>query len=256
MANYREYQKIINLASLSQKNQVKQQHSTCYVSSHNNNDLSCANNANITAIKLSTESGATVNSTNQIVKQKKKITRTKTGCFCCRKRKKKCDERKPACSGCLRNNLKCIYPTEEELKKTTFTSSSSFASSTSTASRKLKKSDKLAAAAVVALSEMKSSNTSSLYPLRSSTPITSPIMAPSSPSQPEMYSDSTHSSDNESPISSPRLSPYPYNNNSSILGNTTTESKVPFLSINNINYKNSIKIHPTTRQISVKSLLN
>lgn len=42
--------------------------------------------------------------------QRKKITRTKTGCLCCRRRKKKCDELKPGCSGCLRNNLQCVYP--------------------------------------------------------------------------------------------------------------------------------------------------
>ncbi|OWB85483.1 hypothetical protein B5S33_g4151 [[Candida] boidinii] len=48
---------------------------------------------------------------------KPKITRTKTGCFCCRKRKKKCDELKPICSGCSRNHLTCVYPTEESLKK-------------------------------------------------------------------------------------------------------------------------------------------
>ncbi|CDK27624.1 unnamed protein product [Kuraishia capsulata CBS 1993] len=41
---------------------------------------------------------------------KPKITRTKTGCLCCRKRKKKCDELRPKCSGCRRNYLECVYP--------------------------------------------------------------------------------------------------------------------------------------------------
>ncbi|QPG73082.1 hypothetical protein FOA43_000387 [Brettanomyces nanus] len=37
-------------------------------------------------------------------------TRTKTGCFTCRKRKKKCDECYPVCSGCARNFICCIWP--------------------------------------------------------------------------------------------------------------------------------------------------
>lgn len=37
-------------------------------------------------------------------------TRTKTGCFTCRKRKKKCDEKSPVCQGCSRNFLKCVWP--------------------------------------------------------------------------------------------------------------------------------------------------
>jgi len=37
-------------------------------------------------------------------------TRTKTGCFTCRKRKKKCDEKGPVCLGCSRNFLKCVWP--------------------------------------------------------------------------------------------------------------------------------------------------
>mgnify|MGYP003365305032 FL=1 len=37
-------------------------------------------------------------------------TRTKTGCFTCRKRKKKCDEHYPVCSGCARNFLNCVWP--------------------------------------------------------------------------------------------------------------------------------------------------
>lgn len=37
-------------------------------------------------------------------------TRTKTGCFTCRKRKKKCDEHYPICSGCARNFLSCVWP--------------------------------------------------------------------------------------------------------------------------------------------------
>ncbi|KAG7927836.1 hypothetical protein KL925_002194 [Ogataea polymorpha] len=37
-------------------------------------------------------------------------SRTKSGCFTCRKRKKKCDERYPVCSGCSRNFLHCSWP--------------------------------------------------------------------------------------------------------------------------------------------------
>ncbi|KAG7698122.1 hypothetical protein KL930_001784 [Ogataea haglerorum] len=37
-------------------------------------------------------------------------SRTKSGCFTCRKRKKKCDERFPVCSGCSRNFLHCSWP--------------------------------------------------------------------------------------------------------------------------------------------------
>lgn len=39
-------------------------------------------------------------------------TRTRTGCFTCRKRKKKCDEMGPSCSGCARNFLKCVWPSD------------------------------------------------------------------------------------------------------------------------------------------------
>ncbi|GME74762.1 unnamed protein product [Ambrosiozyma monospora] len=69
---------------------------------------------------ISTTSNTTSNSTTPPTvpkKKKKKITRTKTGCFCCRQRKKKCDEMKPACSGCIRNNLTCVYPTPDQIKK-------------------------------------------------------------------------------------------------------------------------------------------
>ncbi|ANZ74249.1 BA75_01817T0 [Komagataella pastoris] len=51
----------------------------------------------------------------KIVKRRK-IVRTKTGCFCCRKRKKKCDEIRPKCSGCSRNFLVCTYPSEAALE--------------------------------------------------------------------------------------------------------------------------------------------
>lgn len=37
-------------------------------------------------------------------------TRSRTGCFTCRKRKKKCDECYPVCSGCARNFLCCVWP--------------------------------------------------------------------------------------------------------------------------------------------------
>lgn len=40
-------------------------------------------------------------------------TRSKAGCFTCRKRKKKCDECYPICSGCARNFLCCVWPDKE-----------------------------------------------------------------------------------------------------------------------------------------------
>lgn len=38
------------------------------------------------------------------------MSRSRTGCFTCRRRKKKCDERKPICSGCRQNSLECNWP--------------------------------------------------------------------------------------------------------------------------------------------------
>lgn len=167
---------------------------------------------------------------SHITKEKKKITRTKTGCLCCRRRKKKCDELKPGCSGCVRNNLDCVYPTEEALK-------SNSQNASSRKSKKQTKSFDLFEASVV-LAEMKS-----------------PEFVPSSPSQPALSSpDSANSSDSESPLSSPRLQPFSLNTPAS-----NTHAKVPFLSINTINYKSGSLNNfesKTTRHISVKSLLN
>lgn len=44
------------------------------------------------------------------VKSKVPKSRTRSGCFPCRKRKKKCDENGPVCAGCSRNFLKCVWP--------------------------------------------------------------------------------------------------------------------------------------------------
>ncbi|KAK7229979.1 hypothetical protein V2G26_002149 [Clonostachys chloroleuca] len=43
-------------------------------------------------------------------------TRSRRGCFTCRRRKKKCDERKPVCKGCTRNKLECKWPAERMRK--------------------------------------------------------------------------------------------------------------------------------------------
>lgn len=100
--------------------------------------------------------------------QHRKITRTKTGCLCCRRRKKKCDELKPGCSGCLRNNLKCVYPhIEDHIHQT----------------------DKMAAHILSEMASTSASSSSSDVPQMS---------LPSSP----------HHSDIESPITSPRLAPH------------------------------------------------
>lgn len=236
MANYRDYQRIIRLsapASAASKtwktdSQVPvplSPESTCGSSDHHHTHHAYLNHTRV--------------SSSHIVKEKKKITRTKTGCFCCRRRKKKCDERKPACSGCLRNNLHCVYPREEELKK----SAAFLAAPSSTSSRKIKKytkvQDKFAA---TVLSEMKSANFA---------------QEPPSPPQPGMCSphsnDTTpHCSDVESPITSPTLQPYQYTL-------TSSNSKIPFFSINNLDSKRTslLILDPKpSRQISVKSLLN
>src|SRR5208282_1368636 len=42
-----------------------------------------------------------------VATQKKKITRTRTGCQTCRDRKVKCGEEKPSCLKCQRTNLVC-----------------------------------------------------------------------------------------------------------------------------------------------------
>lgn len=226
MSGYREYQRIIRLSPNSRK--ISKQ--------VNINSPACSNDP---AIKFPTSSSS-LSSDSHIVKPKKKITRTKTGCFCCRKRKKKCDERKPACSGCLRNNLKCVYPSENELKSTSSFSSSKKSECSSSCS------SSSASFAASVLSEMKS---------------TSPITTPSSPSQPAMLSPSSnHSSDfdddEESPLSSPHIKPFQHH-----YALSNTDSKIPFLNINmqNIGYKSgllSTALVSKPTQISVKSLLN
>jgi len=89
MQSYRQYQQVMRLTSTQQK-----------------------------SIKQTTKCDKVVKKNDAIdfkqqQQQRRKITRTKTGCFCCRKRKKKCDEIKPSCSGCTRNNLQCVYPTSD-----------------------------------------------------------------------------------------------------------------------------------------------
>lgn len=148
MSSYRDYQRIIRLPTPSYSaNKIGKSDSQSRTSplSANTHSLECTH--------------------NHIAKEKKKITRTKTGCFCCRKRKKKCDERKPICSGCLRNNLTCVYPTDEELKKT-FTPSS-------TSSRKIKKYSKLQSEI---LSPQNSDSTPNSSDVES--PIASPTLQP------------------------------------------------------------------------------
>ena len=235
MANYREYQRIIRLsAPASGAGKAWKADSQALVPLSPESPCGSPNHSHThhAYLNLPTES-------SHVVKEKKKITRTKTGCFCCRRRKKKCDERKPACSGCLRNNLHCVYPTEQELKKSAALS----ASSSSTSSRKIKKytkvQDKFAA---TVLSEMKSFNL---------------VQAPLSLPQPGMCSpqsnDTTpHCSDVESPITSPTLQPYQYTL-------TSSNSKVPFFNINSLESKRTslLILDPKpSRQISVKSLLN
>ena len=247
MANYREYQKIIKLNASANKNNNSGSESC--ISSHNHG--SSAEVAHSTAIGFACQPPP-ANSSSHIVKEKKKITRTKTGCFCCRKRKKKCDERKPACSGCLRNNLQCVYPTEEELNKAL--PSTSF-SSLSTASRKLKKSakdyDKIAA---TVLTELRSKSPVPHVQAMPSTPVQLPQFEHTSPSQPDMCIDSTHSSDVESPVASPTLSPYQFT-----MLSASSIAKVPFFSINNVDFRATSTVSAvarSSRQISVKSLLN
>lgn len=113
MANYRSYQQIIRLNSNHNNTALN---SNCSGVVPVASNKATKNNDSNTLQSLVSESKISSHN-HYIVKEKKKITRTKTGCFCCRRRKKKCDERKPACSGCLRNNLECVYPTEEELNK-------------------------------------------------------------------------------------------------------------------------------------------
>lgn len=237
MANYREYQRIIRLTTpVSSASKTLRANPQLAIELSPGSPCCSSTHAHSHVPGNSTEAG-------HVVKEKKKITRTKTGCFCCRRRKKKCDERKPACSGCLRNNLQCVYPTEEELKKSSVLSTSP----SSTSSRKIRKCSKVQDKfAATVLSEMKSSS------------FTRPISrSPRSPSQPVMCSprsnDTTpNSSDIESPITSPALQPSQYTL-------TSSHSEVPFFNINSVARKRTslLILEPkTSRQISVKSLLN
>jgi len=51
---------------------------------------------------------------------KLKRSRSKFGCFNCKKKKKKCDEIKPICTGCLNKNLICEYPIKIDASSTNF----------------------------------------------------------------------------------------------------------------------------------------
>lgn len=233
MSSYRDYQKIIKLSSASNANKISK------IGSNKNLSLS-PSSSTCASSELSSDSDC---GHQHVVKQKKKITRTKTGCFCCRRRKKKCDERKPACSGCLRNNLECVYPTEAELKKMSPSSASKVASNITT-KKYSKNQDKFAA---VVLSEMKKVSERDINEASMKSPVsTQPDMC--SPDSP----DSTlHPSDIESPIASPTLQPYHYT-----LSNNTN---VPFFNINSIDCKSGSMMNfesKPTRIISVKSLLN
>ncbi|WVO21944.1 uncharacterized protein IAS62_003264 [Cryptococcus decagattii] len=43
-------------------------------------------------------------------KRRKKYTRTRTGCLCCRSRRIKCDEARPVCKRCTIAKRECVYP--------------------------------------------------------------------------------------------------------------------------------------------------
>lgn len=40
----------------------------------------------------------------------KKGTRSRDGCFNCRKRKRRCDKQKPICVSCSKSSSRCVYP--------------------------------------------------------------------------------------------------------------------------------------------------
>lgn len=42
-----------------------------------------------------------------------RFSRTKTGCWNCRRRRKRCDEKRPTCTACLRNQFCCTWPEPE-----------------------------------------------------------------------------------------------------------------------------------------------
>lgn len=217
MSSYRSYQQVIRLNPRLTKSSLKQ----CSPDFEHSHDHPVS----------ASESGSVLSQNDpcHMAKEKKKITRTKTGCFCCRRRKKKCDEHKPACSGCLRNNLKCVYPSEEELSCVSKVKKSK-------RSLKLVKPSSDAFAASV-LTTLKSTSVTTQTP-------TSPSL-----SQPDLDSShSTNSSDAESPVTSPSLKPFQYTFTSP---HELSNAKVPYLNINNIHSPNT-----ESRLISVKSLLN
>ena len=46
-------------------------------------------------------------------KYRPRFSRTKTGCWSCRRRRKRCDEKRPTCTACLRNKFCCTWPEPE-----------------------------------------------------------------------------------------------------------------------------------------------
>lgn len=53
---------------------------------------------------------------SSVAAQKPK-SRSRLGCFTCRKRKKRCDEKKPVCNACTRLKLECVYPVPGQERK-------------------------------------------------------------------------------------------------------------------------------------------
>ncbi|WVQ77263.1 hypothetical protein IAR50_006947 [Cryptococcus sp. DSM 104548] len=43
-------------------------------------------------------------------RKRRKVTRSRLGCFTCRKRRKLCDMEKPVCQACTRLKMECVYP--------------------------------------------------------------------------------------------------------------------------------------------------
>lgn len=48
-----------------------------------------------------------------------KYSRSRTGCLGCRVKRVKCDEGRPVCKRCITAKRECVYPTLEELPKST-----------------------------------------------------------------------------------------------------------------------------------------